>query len=139
MAGVGLTLTLTKRSRKDVESLLRSVTPSQNRDIWNIGLTRMALLVANDVKLRRIAKGGGPVKARQLTSRTYTLAGSITADFSQLPRASEVIAPVPYAAVHEYGGRYHPKRPFLKPALNAQQKRFGSIMVRVINEEMATR
>jgi hypothetical protein len=35
--------------------------------------------------------------------------------------------------------RTYPKRPFLRPALNSQQKRFAPTVIRVINEQMERR
>jgi phage gpG-like protein len=159
MAGIRMRLVLDKKSAAEVDRLLNRISPKQNRNIWRNSLRRMALLVSNNAKTQQIAQGGGPVRDHKLTSRTYSLAGSITEDFAQIPKLASVIAPVPYGAIHEYGGtvtrRAHQRtrdgttfrvsahsatykrRPYLEPALDAMQSRFAPIVIRVVEEEMA--
>jgi phage gpG-like protein len=137
MAGLNLKLKPDKRSFRQVNALLTSVSPEQNRNIWKHGLTRMAVLVRNNVLTNQLVKGGGPVRPRRLTNRSYDLANSVVTDFSKIPKLSGVLAKVRYASVHEFGGRNHPARPFLQPALASQVPRFAPVMIDVINEEMA--
>jgi hypothetical protein len=41
-----------------------------------------------------------------------------------------------YAPVHEYGGRFHPPRPFLSPALDDASEKFSDIFVRELDKEL---
>ena len=93
----------------------------------NRALDRMAFLVQEDAAANQIIRGGkGPPHPTRLTSRTGTLRRSIRVNRSGLERA--IGTDLVYGIVHELGGRYHPRRAYLAPALEAVAPRFEEIL-----------
>jgi HK97 gp10 family phage protein len=76
------------------------------------------------------------VHATKLTSRSGRLRDSIRVNHSPLPWAIEVGTDVVYAAVHEFGGKHHPPRPYLGPGLEDAAKKFDDIFMREWKKEM---
>ncbi len=104
-------------------------------------LTKCALLVENEAK-RSMKKGGRPAKARGPRGgrargtpsapgtpphvQTGNLRASIT--HAMVSPTLAIVGPTReawYGKVHEFGGRYHPKRPFMRPALNREKSKFA--------------
>lgn len=84
------------------------------------GFIKAALLVQSIAATQTIVRGRGPTAAPlpdRLSGRTGALARSIAVDTTRLPREIAVGTELVYGAVHELGGRVHPKRPFLAPAV----------------------
>lgn len=63
--------------------------------------------------------------------QTGQLRQSVQVDLSGLSRRNPIarVGPgVPYAAVHEFGGTRHPKRPYMKPAADKVQSKLGDVI-----------
>jgi hypothetical protein len=65
------------------------------------------------VSKRDYLTGPRPERLGVVTGR---LRGSIAVDLLQAPRYVDVGTNVVYGPVHEFGGKHHPARPFLRPA-----------------------
>jgi len=103
-------------------------------------LTKCAILVENEAK-RSMKKGGRPAKARGPRGgraggtpsapgtpphvQKGNLRASITHAMVNLLLA--IVGPTReawYGKVHEFGGRHHPKRAFMRPALKKEKPKF---------------
>ena len=127
-------LTAKLETPRDVIAGLERLNPAVNKTIAARALTESMLTVLRYAASKAIYPGGGrnaPVRNGILTSRTGTLRRSLSSSFaldrSGLPRYIEGGTNLIYGAVHEYGGRFHKARPFLRPALAATQREFEAI------------
>ena len=92
-------------------------------------LERCALLVESEAK-KSMSTGGGSDKTSSPPGepphvQTGVLRGSITTAMEKFWRF--IVGPTRiawYGSVHEFGGRHHPPRPFMWPALMNTHKRF---------------
>jgi hypothetical protein len=132
MAGVTASIQFEPGARKRLEKM----DPGKNRSIMRAILVDCALLVQENAADRQIAAGGGGINAaapplpNRLTSRTGHLRNSIGVDRGELPHAVTVGTRVVYGGIHEFGlGRY-PERPFMRPALKAQRRKFPAVIKR---------
>ena len=132
-----LTLTAKVETTGDVLAGLDRLNPGKNQRIAASALTECMLLTLRNAATKGIYPGGGrdaPVRPDILTSRTGTLRRSLSSSFaldrSGLPRYIEGGTSLVYGAVHEYGGRYHPSRPFLAPGLRLSEGEFEGIFVK---------
>lgn len=95
-------------------------------------LDRMAFRVQQDAALNQIIRGGsGPPHPTRLTSRTGTLRRSIRVN-RRGPYERSVGTDLLYGLVHELGGRIHPPRPYLAPALQKVFPRFADDLRREV-------
>lgn len=93
----------------DAQEKLLRLNPDKNPAIWINSLTRMAVETQRQSKLhfRRGQTTKGKAHPTRITSRTGQLRGSIEIDYSGIPQRIAIGSEIPYAAVHEYGGRVH--------------------------------
>lgn len=107
---------------------LARMDPQRNPSWVGKALVRCAFLVQEIATRDKIRRGGSaPPVPGILTSRTGRLRASIAVDRRLVPSAIEIGTDVVYGAVHELGGRFHPRRPFLQPALEDARLRFGDL------------
>ncbi|KKL51363.1 hypothetical protein LCGC14_2296280, partial [marine sediment metagenome] len=134
---MGIQLTIKTPDSGKINRLLRNVTPAINTRIWNRGLTQIILEMQTEVTTsgKHIVHGRGdaPPLPNVLTSRHggSGLVGSITPDYSGLPRLASLGSDLPYAGVHEDS-----KRAYLLPTYDdmARRDRLAEIMIGVIQE-----
>jgi hypothetical protein len=114
-------------------------------------LAQCAFLVEAEAKLGMRAGGGTPSKTKTGRDREYynsmrggyviaskpgdpphtqvgTLKSSIQAALTWY--GTYVVGPTLmawYGRIHEFGGRFHPKRPFMRPALNRARRKFTAL------------
>ena len=115
---MAIKLTATVVGEGSVRRYLRKIDPSINKGIPSDTVKRVAEQMRDVSKKRFFAMGRGnaPPLPDILTNRSGRLRNSIAVDKSALPKAASVGTDVPYGAVHEFGFRTTPKRPFLAPA-----------------------
>jgi HK97 gp10 family phage protein len=150
---MAVSLSISVTGLDELQAQLDRINPKKNSAMVGRALVKCALLVQSDAAYKKIIAGGrfrGPAGPRggrgkmtsskphptKLTSRTSRLRDDIAVNRSPLPWAVEVGTDVKYAAVHEYGGRYHPPRPFLGPALDDMADQFDDIFAREIAKEI---
>lgn len=137
---MGIRIEITTPGIDKINRLMRRVTPSINRRIWDVGLTNIALAIQTEVVSsgKHIVHGRGdaPPLRDKLTSRHggSGLVGSITPDYTQLPRSVSVGSDLPYAGVHEDS-----KRSYLLPSYDDLNRRgaIADMMIDVIRREIA--
>jgi len=126
---------------------LKKLSPKQSQEILVKSLQDCAKLVQDNAANKQIIQQGrvavtgprggtsikqAPVHPTRLTSRRggAGLVGSISINQSHLPASIDVGTKLKYGRVHELGlGRY-PKRPFLKPGVEAVEDRFPAIFMK---------
>jgi len=114
----------------ELQRALERMNPGENKRILRNSLLSMAFEIQADAAKNQIHPGGkGPPLPDRLTSRTGTLRRSIRVNRGPLPFAIEIGTDLTYGAVHEFGSKTHPRRPFLKPALDAIAPKFGKIVI----------
>jgi len=136
---VGIQLTIKTPDSGKINRLLRNVTPAINTRIWNRGLTQIILEMQTEVTTsgKHIVHGRGdaPPLPNVLTSRHggSGLVGSITPDYTKLPRSASIGSDLIYAGVHEDS-----KRAYLLPTYIDLERAgtFANIMIGVIQEEI---
>jgi len=76
------------------------------------------------MKVARNAPNGPPSRPG---TPPHIETGKLHAAIRRRVRGNKVIvaAEVMYGEIHEFGGRYHPKRPFLRPAAMRVRRRLG--------------
>jgi hypothetical protein len=129
---VSLTVTI---DRKQLDRTLKSLRIGTNpgRAAVSRALDRAAFLVQEDAAFRQIIPGGSDAPhPSRLTSRTGTLRRSIRVNRAG-PLARSIGSDLIYGLVHELGGRFHPQRPFLAPALESQGPKFQRLFAEEIN------
>lgn len=126
-------MTVALKITVDADSTIRTLraldfTQRQGRRTVGRGLDRMAFRVLDNATRVQIIRGGkGPPHPTRLTSRTGTGRRSIRVNRSGAFERS-VGTDLVYMGVHELGGRFHPPRPYLAPALAAVSGRFDDDM-----------
>jgi phage gpG-like protein len=150
---MAVSLSINVEGIEAVQAQLDRINPRKNPKMVGRALVNCALLTQKIATEEKIIRGGrfrGPAGPRggkgkmmsskphptKLTSRTSRLRDSIAVNRRALPWSVEVGTDVVYAAVHEYGGKHHPPRPYLGPALEDASKRFGDIFAREIAKEI---
>jgi phage gpG-like protein len=113
-----------------VRAMLKRLTPAESRKVVVDSLLECAHTIQRNAAEKQILPGGkGPPDPKQLTSRTGTLRGSIAVNRSPLPAAVEIGTHLVYGPVHELGGRHHPRRPFLAPAVEETEEGFPDVFL----------
>ncbi len=136
---MGIKITVTTPGADKINRLLRNITPALNRRIWDRGLTQIVLAMQTAVTTsgKHIVHGRGdaPPLPNVLTSRHggSGLVGSITPDYTKLPRSASIGSDLIYAGVHEDS-----KRAYLLPTYIDLERAgtFANIMIGVIQEEI---
>jgi len=88
---------------------------------------RCAIIVEGDAKaLMRIGGGIAHTPSKE-PKPPHVQTGTLRASIRSAKTATgAVVGPTEsYGAVHEFGGRHHPKRPFMRPALDKAKPRFA--------------
>lgn len=123
---------------------LERMNPGLNTKIVVDSLIESISLVLRTAAQEKIVRGGArnsPPRAGILTSRTGRLRASLSLqgggiDKSGLPNKISGGSNVKYAGVHEFGLGRHPKRPYLKPALDQDSPKFPAIFSKHWNKAL---
>lgn len=123
--------------RIEKAAVMRRVKPSVKSP-----LMKCALLVGNQAK-RSMKKGGRPAKARGPRggrargtpsapgTPPHVQRGNLRASITEamVNPTLAIVGPTLeawYGKIHEFGGRHHPKRPFMRPALLSEKSKFAA-------------
>ena len=132
-----VSMSISVRGVDELSQKLDRMSPKKNSAWVARALVKAALETQKIAAKEKIKRGGkGPPVPHILTSRTGTLRRSIRVNRASLPTAIEVGSDLIYAVVHELGGRFHPPRPFLDPALKDASRDFDRIFSREWAKEM---
>jgi phage gpG-like protein len=109
---------------------LNKMNPEVNFRIMRDGIAEIAVLIAKNARGQQLLKGRGEVQPHQLTNRSFDLRDSIGPDLRALPKFAEVGTDIEYAAIHEFGLKGYPERPFMEPAFEVVEPRIPEIIVK---------
>jgi len=91
-------------------------------------LMACGMLVEREAK-QSMRKGGGKARAPSAPGTPpHIQTGALRSSITTAPHGlcEVVVGPIePYGQVHEYGGRHHPQRPFMRPAMLRAQSKFA--------------
>ncbi len=134
---MAVALSITVKGSKELQAILSRISPKDNPAWVSRALVNGALLVQKIAAEEKILRGGsGPPVDGILTSRTGTLRRSIAVDRTNVPRSISVGTGLIYGLVHELGGKFHPPRPFLTPALEDSAERITDIFEKELDREL---
>lgn len=94
-------------------------------------LAEAALMVEKEAKASMSAGGGRAKTPSAEGTPPHVQSGNLRASITtgRLPNGNYIIGPTRnafYGKIHEFGGRFHPARPFMRPALLKTRRRFPS-------------
>ncbi len=134
---MAVALSIEVKGFAELQRLFHRIRPDTNPSWVSRALVNGALLVQKVAAEEKIRRGGsGPPVPDVLTSRTGTLRRSIAVNRTQLPFSVSVGTDLIYGLVHELGGRFHPKRPFLTPALEDSADRISRLFEIELEREL---
>jgi phage gpG-like protein len=134
---MAVSLSISVQGAEDLHERLNRINPKTNPAWVRRSMLKSGLRVQEIASKEKILRGGkGPPVLGILTSRTGTLRRSIRVNRSPLPWAVEIGTDLIYGAVHESGGKYHPARPFLKPALEDVSRELSGIFAKEWAKEL---
>ena len=132
-------MTLSTPGFDQIQNLINVLNPELNAEIWNTGLTRIVLhLQAETVKtngghIRFGVAKDAPAIPGTLTNRHggSGLVGSISPDYSGLPRLASLGSDLPYAGVHEDS-----PRAYLLPTYDTEERsgKLRDLMLQTLEE-----
>lgn len=141
---VTVRMELDERDLRQWEEALRRVDPG-NRDTAERVIFPSLLEVAYEAQRLTTRKFmGNPAQGSPerrgpgtLGIRTGTLRRSVAVDQGRRPFRVDVGSNVAYAAIHEFGGRHIPARPYLGPAIKEAGPMLPKVLLRRWQEHVA--
>jgi HK97 gp10 family phage protein len=126
-----LAVSVKLKGDKQLIAALDRLQPRKNPEPIRRALLRGAFRIQQQATTVHIIAGGdGPPDPVRITSRTGTGRRSIAVDQAGLRSlVVEVGSGLVYMAVHEGGGRFHPARPWLGPAVADVEAELPEIFV----------